>query len=572
MKNEAFKVFLYARRSSDERSDKQLQSIPDQIDVLKPLAARLGVRIVAILEESKSAKEPYVRPIFTDMLARIEAGEADGILTWHPNRLFRNPVDEGSVIWMLQNAVIKKIITPAHTYHPQDSVLLLSLEGAMANQYSRDLSNAVKRGLTRKAKNKNYPGVAQQGYYNFRDGDFAEMRVDEERWDSVRKMWKMLLSGNYTVPQIRNIANNDWGYRTPKKRRKGGGPLGQNSLYKIFTNLIYAGLFIWKGEIYEGSHKPMITVEEFDRAQILLGRKGKPRPQTHEAAYTGLIRCGECGHLVTCSIKRKLIKQTGKIKFYTYYHCHKKKRDANDKAVCSQKPIRLEDLEAQISAELIKYTISPAFKKWTFEKLCNQDEEEVHERNQILDQQRKSYDAAQKELDSLRTMRIRQLIDDDEYMEERSKLKTNRAKIKMMMNSTDNRTEVWDELTDQAFDFVSSVKSEFDNGSISRKREIFSALGSNFVLEDKKASIKAAKWLVPMAKLCPTLDAEFTRLELDKNIDIATRNEQLAQLIILMRAVVSEVRTEIERMNQLCLSIPKITGGWSGTQNPEPSI
>jgi hypothetical protein len=43
----------------------------------------------------------------------------------------------------------------------------------------------------------------------------------------------------------------------------------------------------------------MITLEEFDRVQILLGSPGRAKPKRHEFAFTGLIRCGACGGSVT---------------------------------------------------------------------------------------------------------------------------------------------------------------------------------------------------------------------------------------------------------------------------------
>lgn len=556
MNSQPLRAFLYARRSSDERSDKQLQSISDQVNVLKPIAARHRLKIVDILEESKSAKQPHMRPVFSDMLNRIRNGEAEVILTWHPNRLFRNPVDQGELTWMLQSGQIRQIVTPLHVYHPEDSVILLSLEGAMANQYSRDLSNAVRRGLTHKANSGKYPGQAPQGYFNYRDGDFAEIRPDKARWDMVRRMWELLLSGNHTVPEIRDIATREWGYLTPRKKRKGGQSLGQNSLYKLFANPFYAGLFLWKGEFYHGKHKPMITIDEFDRAQAILGRKGRPRPQTHKTAYTGLIRCGECGHMITCTVKRKLIKRTGEFKHFTYYHCHKKKRDERGKAACSQKPVTLEVLETQIEAELGKYTISPAFKAWAFSELELHDKHEVEQRNVILNQQQDAANQNQREIDNLRRMRMRDLIDDDEYREEKSKLKLTRAKLKALMNSSENRAKVWDDLTDQAFEFITDLPDRFQNGTIDQKRELFSALGSNFVLKDKIVSIEATEWLVPMAKVCPALDAEFHRLELDENLDVATRNKRLADLIILVRTVVCDVRTVFQKSSDTSIKIP----------------
>ena len=64
------------------------------------------------------------------------------------------------------------------------------------------------------------------------------------------------------------------------------------------------------------------------------------------------------------------------------------------------------------------------------------------------------------------------------------------------------------------------------------KREIFSALGQNFFLKDKKVLITANDWFVPIEKAYPALEAEFNRLELDKRLSISTYNEQIASLIL----------------------------------------
>jgi len=114
-----------------------------------------------------------------------------------------------------------------------------------------------------------------------------------------------VLSGNYTVPQIQLKANEEWGFRTRKHKRSGGVPIALSTMYKMFTNQFYMGVFEWSGDVYEGKHKPMVSIEEYDKAQVILGRKGKPRNQVHESAFTGLVTCGECGAMVTCTVKKK---------------------------------------------------------------------------------------------------------------------------------------------------------------------------------------------------------------------------------------------------------------------------
>ena len=71
------RCFLYPRKSS-ESDERQVQSIDDQIRTMKDIAKDLGLIIVDVLPESKSAKEPGIRPVFAQMIERLEAGEADG--------------------------------------------------------------------------------------------------------------------------------------------------------------------------------------------------------------------------------------------------------------------------------------------------------------------------------------------------------------------------------------------------------------------------------------------------------------------------------------------------------------
>ena len=80
------------------------------------------------------------------------------------------------------------------------------------------------------------------------------------------------------------------------------------------------------------NHRPMVTEEEWERVQYILGRKNKPRIKKHNFTFRGPIFCGECGCLVTAETKTKKIIGTGEIKKYTYYHCTRRKKDIN----CSQ--------------------------------------------------------------------------------------------------------------------------------------------------------------------------------------------------------------------------------------------
>jgi site-specific DNA recombinase len=124
------RYILYARKST-ESDDRQVLSIESQINELKALAERDGLEIVAVLQESRSAKG-LGRPVFAEMHERITRGQASGILCWKLDRLARNFIDGGSVIDALQRGVIAHIRTFERNYYPEDNVLLMAIELGMS--------------------------------------------------------------------------------------------------------------------------------------------------------------------------------------------------------------------------------------------------------------------------------------------------------------------------------------------------------------------------------------------------------------------------------------------------------
>ena len=110
MKNQTKKFFIYTRKSTDDK-DRQVRSISDQLAELKDLALKEQLEIVDVFIEKQTAKIPG-RPVFNEMMLRMEAGEASGILAWHPDRLARNSVDGGKIIYLVDTGVISEMKFP----------------------------------------------------------------------------------------------------------------------------------------------------------------------------------------------------------------------------------------------------------------------------------------------------------------------------------------------------------------------------------------------------------------------------------------------------------------------------
>lgn len=531
IEDQKIKYFLYARKSS-ESEDRQVQSINDQLNRLKIFAQQQNLKIAKIITESKSAKKPDNRPLFADMLKRISAGEANGILCWQINRLSRNPKDSGDIQWMLQQGQIQSIQTMDKEYLPGDNALLFSVETSVANQFILDLSKNVKRGMQRRIEAGWKGGLAPAGYIN----ELYNHTIikDEARFSLIRKAWDLMLTGNYTVPMVLEKLNNEWGFITLKRKNLGGVPLAMSALYKIFTNIFYTGMFLHKGQTFQGKHEPMITFDEYDRVQTLLGKKGKPRPKTHHFAFTGMIRCGECGCLHTAETKKKLILGTGKTKEYTYYHCTRKKTGIK----CSQnKFISENNLEIQIDEELEKYTILPEFRTWALDVLATSNDVEIEDRSKVYEMLQKSLIKKQGELDQLTRMRCRDLIDDEMFSKEKEILQKKIAQLKSNARETENRAEKWLELTEKTFNFATYARIKFNKGTLEQKKEILATLGSNPIIKDQQLLIQAHKWFQIIKDGYKPLEAEYARLELNKLPLNKAKREALTSLIATWHGV-----------------------------------
>lgn len=81
----------------------------------------------------------------------------------------------------------------------------------------------------------------------------------------------------------------------------------KDRIRRILSNPFYYGHFLYKGEVYEGTHKPIISKKLFDKVQTVLAERGRPRKANHSELkiYCGLLRCYSCGLMITAEKRIK---------------------------------------------------------------------------------------------------------------------------------------------------------------------------------------------------------------------------------------------------------------------------
>lgn len=474
------RYFIYCRKSS-EGEERQVLSLASQQEALaKAFGDNTDIEIVGVFEEAKSAKTPG-RPLFGQMLKRIEAGEADGIASWAPDRLARNSIDGGHIIYLLDTGALRDLKFATYTFenNPQGKFML----GIMFNQskyYSDALSENVKRGNATKVAMGWRPNRPPIGYLNC--PTTRTIIPDPDLFPLVRRMFELLLAGNHTPREITLMARDAWGLRTPKRSVRGGTPLTLSAVYKMFSNPFYKGQFLWEGVLYPGKHEPVVSHREFANVQKILKRAENPRRDRHYFPFTGLIRCGSCGLMVTAETKRNAYNS-----LYTYYHCTRRGLGPR----CQEPATTADKMEEAFTAFLQSLYVLPAVEEWVRNKLLAGHDDDQQDRAMAEVSLNATIADLAAQLQELNRLRVRRMIDDAEYVSEHNRLTQERD----LLIEAGQQSQTVDrfELFAHVISFSKYGVDWFLDAEPAVQRMIVQSVGSNFSMAAKKLNGEAVK-------------------------------------------------------------------------------
>lgn len=491
---------LYARKSTDTE-DRQVQSLEDQVKYMQERAKEMGLTIVGKpIRESKSAKRPSNRPLFSAMLEEIEEGKIDGIICWKVDRLSRNPTDSGRIQQLLQDEKIQHILAMDKSYFPEDNSIVFSVEASQAAEYVRKLAVDTRRGMQSKAEKGHKPGIPPVGYLNDR---FEKIVIaDPDRFHLVRILWDKMLTGTYSIAQLVTIAGKELNLTTPVRGKTGGKPIAYSSLCAMFKNRFYVGVLPFKGQEYPGKHTQMVTEEEFEKVQQIIDptHTTRPKDKTYSFQLRNLFLCGECGFAITVEQKQKLIKSTGETRTYIYYHCTGKSK--NIKCTQPKRHVSEDELMKQIKDKLTKFTIDPDFYKLAVEALAQEEDEVVEKNSAISDAHEKAIAKAQRSITNLRRMRYSGEADDDSwYFAEMKTLEDDLERLQDVRNKDEYKARNWREVADETFTFARYAKEDFDSDDLEKKRSVVMKLGEKLTILDRTIQFTPNKFFVPLEKM-----------------------------------------------------------------------
>ncbi|HEY4516175.1 MAG TPA: recombinase family protein [Candidatus Paceibacterota bacterium] len=483
------KYFLYARKSTDVE-DKQVLSIDAQLTELREFAKRENLNIAQEFIEKQSAKVPG-RPIFNEMMKRVEKGDADCILSWHPDRLARNSVDGGKIVYFLDIGLLASLKFPQFWFEstPQGK-FTLSMAFVQSKYYVDSLSENTKRGLRQKVRMGIFPSQAPLGYLN--DSRTKTIVVEKKKSRIVRLAFEKYTKGNMRLEDVSTfLAKSGVTTRTGKR-------ISKTKASFILSNPFYIGLFKYGGEIHEGKHEPIISKKLFDEAQAMLKFRGQPerKPQNEPQPFCGLISCASCGMMITGEYKVKKQKN-GNVHEYIYYHCSKKRKDFD----CPEPCIRQEELDRQLSSLIQKVSLP---KDWAEElnRLALQDHGKSAQSLAVcVKEKQDAISTINIKLERLLNGYLEQDIEREIYRDEKAKLLLRKKSLDEEMSSLSRKQNTWLEPFQNWLTVVQGLdKIASDSDLFAKKvcaKEIF---GSNLLLGEKLVRASAPKILNSFGK------------------------------------------------------------------------
>jgi len=457
------KYIIYARKSTEE-DDRQILSIEAQLVELKEFAAKEKLEIIASLCEAKTAKEPG-RIKFAEMLSLIEKGKADGIISWHPDRLARNSVDGGKIIHFVDRGLIKSLKFPTFWFEPTpQGLFMLNIAFGQSKYFVDNLRENVKRGLRQKIRNGVWPGWAPVGYLN--NPKTRMIDIDKEKSGKVKKLFELYSTSKYTLKSLANWC----------KEKGLRGNLGKeiviSNVQKILTNPFYIGLMKYRGEIFEGQHEPIISKKLFDKCQEVMSKRGKVQEvRKHNFAFLGLLKCASCGASITAEIQ----------KGHNYYRCTKKK------GLCQEKHyLREELLSEQVKSFLQKVSLSSQDTEKVLAALEAEQEKAKQQTQSKVESLKEQLKQVEIKLGKLLDIYLADALSTEEYSAKKQELLSQKVRLHEKITDFEQKGLSW---LEPAREFVLSLNQATKLVKTENKKEMTTFLkniGSNHILQNRQ--------------------------------------------------------------------------------------
>jgi len=463
------KAVIYARVSSKEQEETGY-SLPAQEKLLKEYTKRNGFEIAKVFSVSESASGKYQRKVFDEMLSYARKNKIKVIICEKVDRLTRNFRDAVRINeWMNEDPEREIHLVKENCILSKDSKshekFIWNIKVSVAQFYTDNLSEEVKKGQMEKIAQGWLPSKPPLGYQTIGEKGHKIHVIDEKVAPLIRKMFELYATGNYSLKKLVKIMYKE-GLRTRK-----GNKLVKSRMAALLSNPFYYGAIRWNGKIYQGKHQLLISKELFDKVQTILRQKATPKYRKHFPLFKGLIRCAECGGLITWETH----------KGYWYGHC-------NHYRNCSQRTwVRQEKVEEQILPYFDKLTIkNQRLAEWIKKALKESHQDEIEYHNKAIEELNRRYQQIQRRINLLYDDKLDGKITPEFYEEKFKQYTQEKEEILSAIERHSKAQTKYFELGISILELSQKAKEIYQKASIEQKRMLLKLVFSKLTLDEGK--------------------------------------------------------------------------------------
>lgn len=375
---------VYARYSS---SNQREESIAGQLRECRQYAERNGMVVIHEYTDSALTGTSDKRPSFQQMIRDSEKKAFQVVIVWKLDRFARNRYDSAMYRNILKKNGVRIVSAMENISDSPEGIILEGLMESLAEYYSANLSENIKRGLYDSALERKVLSNPVFGYQKAPDGRYEPHPVNAP---AVKRIYTDFANGKPYM-QIIDELNRD-GYKTAQNR-----PFTRNSLRRILTNEKYIGMYRYRDIIDENGIPAIIDRDLFDAVQKEVKRRSFTKVKKKDAEQesfllTGKLFCGHCGEMMTGESARS---KNGS--YYLYYSCSGRKSPKRNG--CKKKRVPKQKLEDAVIRIINEEILTDEFIEDMVPRVMKyQESDQAHGTIRNLEQQKKQ---EQKKLDNI---------------------------------------------------------------------------------------------------------------------------------------------------------------------------
>ena len=381
-------VFGYVRVSTVRQGEGV--SLAEQKEAIEKYALKNSLEIVEWFEEMKTAAKQG-RPLFSAMMRKLKRGLASGVIIHKIDRSARNLKDWSEIGELTDKGVDIHFAHESLDLNERSGRLSADILAVVASDFIRNQKQEVIKGMYGRLKQGIYPWPAPIGYKNTGKGNVKV--VDPIQGPLVTKAYELYATRKYSLLQLLPIMT-DMGLRSMRGHR-----LYINSLSKMLRNHHYTGIMKVKGQVFQGSHQPLVSPSLFRQVQDVFENKSNKKIRKHRLLFSKKISCTHCGYALTGETQ----------KGHVYYRCHSKN--------CQTKGFRESHVEEKLEQIFSSVQLYPTEDVGLNELLEQSTREWTQKKSELIRSSQLQLSQTKERLERLTDAYLDQVLDSETFMQ-----------------------------------------------------------------------------------------------------------------------------------------------------------